>query len=192
MLIVIRLRKRYEKRRPVHRPAMAATQRAREVFAADEGTIGKAPTLVLEKQPQLEGVPQNVLANLLAGKMGCSAAEISARLKLSPDQGSIVLPDTFAALIREREPIQEVIEAHTVGKVRFKWDTTATPRMLAWFPVVEHQLPNKVLFRDHLMALEALAPRESGLGLRADKSMYVQSHNGDLREAAWAPVPGSP
>ena len=105
VLIVIRLRKRYEKRRPVHRPAMAATQRAREVFAADEGTIGKAPTLVLEKQPQLEGVPQNVLANLLAGKMGCSAAEISARLKLSPDQGSIVLPDTFAALIREREPI---------------------------------------------------------------------------------------
>ena len=66
-----------------------------------------------------------------------------------------------------------------VGHVRFH-GTTATPRMLAWFPVVEHQLPNKVLFRDHLMALEALAPRESGLGLRADKSMYVQSHNGDL------------
>jgi len=179
-VVVLRARVAYRRTHPVSQPALATTKIARQVFGADEMTEGNRPILEVEEKPQLEGVPKNVLASLLASKMGCSAAEVTARLKMSPEQGSIQLPDTFGALLREREPVQEVIEAHTVGKVRFVWKTTETPRMLVWIPVIVPKLPDMVRFRDYLDKLEALGPRETGLGVRADKTMYVQSHNGDL------------
>jgi hypothetical protein len=179
-VLVLRARASYRKAHPVSQPALATTKIARQVFINDPLTAGARPVLEDEEKPQLEGVPRNVLASLLAGKMNCSTAEVMTRLKMSPEQGSLQLPDTFGALLREREPIQEVIEAHTVGKVRFAWKTTETPRMLVWVPVIVPKLPDMVRFRDHLAAIEALGPRETGLGVRADRSMYVQSHNGDL------------
>jgi len=178
-LAVYRKREKIRKLSPVHKPATAMTIRAKTVFSADEMTSGSTPVLVEERAPQLEGVPHSVLAGLLASRMGCSTAEVSSRLRLTPESGSIALPDTFAALLKEREPIQEIIEAHTRGKVRFSWTTTETPRTLSWVPVVEHSLPDKVRFRDYLPQLQGLRPRELGVGVVADRSMYVSSHNGD-------------
>jgi hypothetical protein len=180
VLLVKRARVSYRIRRPQSRPALATTNKAKEVFKSDDMTVAARPVLVEEKAPELEGVPRNVMANLLAARMGCSAAEVLSRLKMSPEQGSLVLPDTFGGLIREREPVQEVIEAHTKGKVAFVWSMTSTPRTLVWTPVIVPTLPDKVVLRDYLAELEKLPPRETGLGVRADKSTYVQSHNGDL------------
>jgi len=178
-LAVYRKREKIRKLSPVHRPAMAMTARAKTVFSADELTAGATPVLTQEKTPQLEGVPHDVLAGLLASRMSCSKAEISSRLRLSPEKGSLILPDSFAALAKEREPVQELIEAHTIGKVRFSWATTVTPRTLTWVPIVEHSLPDRVRFRDYVPAMRALAPREFGVGVVADRTMYVSNHNGD-------------
>ena len=117
---------------------------------------------------------------LIASRMGVSAAEIMSRLRMSPESGSLVLPDTYAALLKERESVQEVIEAHAGRRVRISWKTTETPRVLEWFPIVVPVLPTMVRFRDYLDQIERLGARETGLGVRADKSMYIQSHNGDL------------
>jgi hypothetical protein len=179
-LLVRKQRERARRSRPVSRPAIAQTKPAKLILGADTTTIGTRPKLELETKPQLEGVPPSVIANLLASRMGVSAAEVMNRLRVSPDSGSLVLPDTYAALKKEREPVEEVIEAHTVGKVRFAWKTTETPRVLEWFPVTVPVLPTNVRFRDYLSELERLGARETGLGLRADKSLYIQSHNGDL------------
>lgn len=179
-IIIQRKREQILKSRPVSRPAIAQTKRAREVMGADTTTIGSRPKLEIEQEPQLEGVPPSVLASLLASRMGVSAAETMSRLTMRPESGALVLPDTYAALLKERESVEEVIEAHTVGKVRFAWKTTETPRVLEWFPVVVPSLPTLVRFRDYLDQLERLGARETGLGVRADKSVYIQSHNGDL------------
>jgi hypothetical protein len=179
-LWVHRARKRYQKRHPVSKPALSMTNKAKEVFQWDTSTTGARPKLEEETRPQLEGVPQTVLANLLASRMGCSSAEVLNRLSMSPDQGTLILPDTYAALRKDRETVEEVIEAHTDGRVRFDWRTTDTPRKLVWIPIVVPTLPTMVRFRDYLDQIERLGPRETGLGVRADKSMYVQSHNGDL------------
>jgi len=178
--LVQRARSAYRVRRPQSRPALAQTSKAKEVFRNDDMTVAARPVLEVEKQPELEGVPRNVMANLLSSRMGCSAAEVLSRLKMTPEQGSLVLPDTFGGLIREREPVEEVIEAHTKGKVAFIWSMTSTPRTLIWTPVIVPVLPDKVKFRDYLPQIEKLEPRETGLGVRADKSMYIQSHRGDL------------
>jgi hypothetical protein len=177
---IIRARASYRKTHPVHAPAMAQTQVAKRVFGADAMTVGTRPILVEEEKPQLEGIPKNVLASLLASKMGCSSAEAMSLLKMSPERGELRLPDTFAALVRDRESIQEIIEAHTIGKVRFSWNTTVSPRSLAWIPVIIPKLPSMVRLRDYLPAIQALGARETGLGVRAEGSVYVQSHNGDL------------
>lgn len=180
VLFIRRKRAQAIKSRPVSGAAFARTKPAKAILEADTMTLGTRPRLELEQQPQLSGVPPTVLATLLASRMGVSAAEIMSRLRLSPDAGTLVLPDTYAALRKDREAVEEVIEAHTVGKVRFAWKTTATPRVLEWVPVVVPSLPTMVRFRDYLDKMEALKARETGAGVRADKTMYVQSHNGDL------------
>jgi len=172
-------RKRHARTRPVSRPILTGTRPAKLVLASDKTTIGSRPVLEIEKQPKLEGVSITVLATLLSSRMGCSAAEIIDRLTMTPDKAVLVLPDSFAALIKEREPIQEVIEAHTKGKLRFEWATTTTPRTLSWLPIVEHVLPKYVRFRDHLDHLASLRARECGVGIEADRTPYVASHNGD-------------
>lgn len=188
-LLVQRKRESYRKSRPVSRPAIAQTKRARNVLAADEMTAGRTPKLEDEKQPELTGVPHTVLATLLAPELGCSTAEVATRLRMSPDEGSLELPDSFSAVQRKREPVEELIRAHTDGKLKFTWATTVTPRMLQWVPVVEHRLPTLVRFRDYLDEIEALPARDFGLGVRADKSMYVQSHRGDF--PMWCDFMGS-
>ena len=180
VLFILRKREQVRRSRPVSRPAIAQTKPAKRILAADITTLGSRSKLEIESAPQLEGVAPNVLAMLIASRMGVSAAEIMSRLRMSPESGSLVLPDTYAALLKERESVQEVIEAHTVGKVRFSWKTTETPRVLEWFPIVVPVLPTMVRFRDYLDQIERLGARETGLGVRADKSMYIQSHNGDL------------
>lgn len=173
-------RKKHANKRPISPKPVAQTKRARLVMEADESTAGKTPRLEPEDtKPQLEGVPANVLAALLGSKMGCSTAEILNRLTLNADQGQIILPDTYSALIRTREEVQEIIEAHTVGKVKFTWLTTQTPRTLTWLPVIEHTLPSYVRFRDYLPQIEKLGPREFGIGAVADKSLFSYDHNGD-------------
>lgn len=178
-LLVQRKRAQIKRSRPVSRPAIAMTKPAKKVLEADITTLGARPKLEIEQEPQLEGVAPSVLASLLSSRLGVSAAEVMTRLRMTSESGSLVLPDTYAALKKDRETIEEVIEAHTDGKVRFAWRTTATPRVLEWFPVKIPVLPTMARFRDYLGELERLGPRETGLGLRADKSIYVQSHRGD-------------
>lgn len=177
---VARKRAQYRQSHPVSRPLPVRTQKAKLVLRADETTVGDTAKLETESAPALEGVPQTVLAGLLAPKMGCSTDELLRRLTMTPERGEIRLPDSFGAVKKDREGIEELIEAHTVGRVRFEWRTTETPRMLVWIPVVVPKLPAYVRFRDYLDQIEKLGPRETGLSVRADKSMYVQSHNGDL------------
>jgi hypothetical protein len=179
-LKIRKARKRASMRRPVTPPAMSQTAKAKVVFLADPATDGARPRLVEEAKPQLTGVPQYVLANLMAGDLGCSSEEVLSRLKLTPDGGSLALPDTFKALLRQREDIQELVRAHTDGDVRFTWATTITPRTLSWVPIIVPKLPDMVRFRDHLDKIESLDSREFALGARPDLSMYVQSHRGDI------------
>ena len=179
-LNVRRLRKKHAAARPLSPKPVAATKRAKLVMGADESTAGATPRLEPEDAaPQLEGVPANVLAALLSGKMGCSTAEVLNRMTLNADQGQLILPDTYTAVVKGREEVQDLIEAHTVGKVKFTWLTTQTPRTLTWVPVIEHSLPSYVRFRDYLTQIEALGPREFGIGAVASKDLFAYDHNGD-------------
>lgn len=181
VLQVRKLRKRHEARRPVVPRPAARTIRAKLVLEHDESTVGATARPVLDEgKPALESVPATALAVLLADKMNCSTAEMLSRLRITTEEGRISpLPDTYPALLRTREDIQEIIEAHTVGKIGFRWLTTQTPRELTWKPQIVHALPNAVRFRDHLDKIQALGQREFGVGLEADRSMYVATHNGD-------------
>jgi hypothetical protein len=166
-------------RPPSSQPAWTMTIKAKTVFGADPTTVGSRPVLEAEARPKLAGVPQATLAQLLAPRMNCSAAEIVNRFSMDVDKGELRLPDSFAALVREREPIQEIIEAHTEGPVRFEWKTTIVPRRLSWFPVTQHSLPDAVRFRDYLSQIEALGPRDLAVGVVADRSMFSVTHTGD-------------
>jgi hypothetical protein len=179
-LLVRRKREQYRKSHPVSKPALAHTKRAKAVLGADPLTDGRRPKLEAETKPELTGVPQTVLAKLLAPELGCSTAEVVDGLKMSPAEGSLVLPDSFSAVERKREPVEEIIRAHTDGKVSFKWRTTVLPRMLSWEPVIEHKLPAYVRFRDYLSELEHLDGRDFGVGVVADRSMYAATHDGDF------------
>jgi hypothetical protein len=179
IVTVRKLRRKHANAKPVSPKPVAQTRRAKALMEDDESTIGRTPKLEVEDKPQLEGVPATVLATLLAGKMGCSTAEIINRLELNADRGQLILPDTYSALLRLRDEVQEIIEAHTVGKVKFTWKTTETPRTLTWLPVVEHTLPDYVRFRDYLPQIERLGAREFGIGVVADKAMFSYDHNGD-------------
>ena len=174
------LRRKRARKRPIARKPLTVTKKAKAIMEADDTTIGSTAKLEAEAAPQLEGVPATVLAGLLAGKMGCSTAEMLNRLTLDSDHGQVILPDGYAALIKGREEIQEIIEAHTVGQVKFDWKTTVTPRTLSWIPIPVYRLPDKVRFRDYLKEIEKLPAREFGVGVVAERSMYVASHNGDF------------
>lgn len=135
--------------------------------------------LATPASPQLTSeVPIPVLATLLAQETGASPAELTTLLRLKPDRGQLILPDRFAALQKQREPIEEIIRAHTEGKVGFVWKTTTNPRTLTWTPQVEH-LPRQVRFRDYLVQIGRLAPGDFGLGVDINGQVYVESHNGD-------------
>ena len=177
---VARKRAKYRQAHPVSRPVVTRTAKAKVVLRSDETTVGETAKLEEESVPQLEGVPQTVLANLIAPKMGCSTDELLRRLTMTPDRGEIKLPDSYSAVKKGREEVEEIIEAHTVGQVRFEWRTTDTPRTLAWVPVVVQKLPASVSILDYLNHIEKLPARQTGLGVRADRTMYVQSHLGDL------------
>src|SRR5579872_1740994 len=151
--------------------------------AAGQPGSGVGGSVVTIDRPQLSSeVPIPILALLLAESMGTSAAQIATLLTVSPDRGQLILPDHFAALSKQREPIQEIIEAHTEGKVGFRWHTTTNPRMLEWHPIAS-SLPRKVLFRNWEKEILELPRGDFGAGLTADGKIYIDSHNG---ETPWA------
>lgn len=159
--------------------ATEAYQLASELAAALPGGGEIGGSVVTMDKPQLTSeVPIPILALLLAEVMGASAAEIAKLLQVSPNKGTLVLPNHFAALNKQREPVQEVIEAHTDGKVGFRWKTTTNPRILEWHPIAS-SLPRKVLMRDWEDQILALPRGEFGAGITADKQMYTDSHNGE-------------
>jgi hypothetical protein len=132
-----------------------------------------------EAKPRLDGgIPQTIMATLLADPIGCSPVEADRRLQIGSDRGSLALPDTFAALDRQRAVVEEIVRAQTNARLAFTWSTSAVPRTVSWVPVVR-SLPGRVPFRDYLTALEALAPGDFGVGLDIDRKLYVASHNGD-------------
>jgi hypothetical protein len=171
---------------PTQGKAFAQTKAARLVLESEQDApvpngIPTRPLSKTESAPRLTtGVQPSVIATLLSQQMGVSPAEIMALLKMSPAQGELILPDTFAALIKQREPIQEIIEAHVEGQVSFSWKTTVTPRQLIWKPVAKKLgLPDKALFRNYLDGLQTLPRGQFGLGLDEDHRMYVSDYNGD-------------
>jgi|SRR6516162_4540241 len=175
-------RRRHAARRPVIPKPLTRTVRAKLVLEADETTAGPTVKPALDEgKPELESVPATVLATLLGAKMGCSSADMLSRLTLTSEEGKISpLPETYSAVLKGREDIQEIIEAHTVGRVGFRWRTTQVPRELTWNPVRVHSLPSMVRFRDYLPQMEKLGARDFGVGVVADRGMYVASHNGDF------------
>ena len=178
--VIMKKRAKYRQSHPVSRPVVTRTAKAKIVLKSDETTVGETAKLEEETVPQLEGVPQTVIANLVAPKMACSTDELLRRLTMTPDRGEIKLPDTYSAVKKGREEVEEIIEANTRGKIRFEWKTAETPRTLAWVPVVIPKLPSQVDIRDYLDQIEKLPARQTGLGVRAERTMYVQSHLGDL------------
>lgn len=164
--------------RPKNHKPITKGKKAQQVMQYDELTLNSTPVLDMPKPTLTSEVPISVVAGLLAEQMGCSSAEMQRRLTLGTDAGQVVLPDRFAALIKQREPIQEIITAHTDGRVSFRWLTTVNPRVLTWKPVVSG-LPVKALFRDYLSAIQACRPGEFAVGPDEDKKVYIASHNGD-------------
>jgi hypothetical protein len=123
-------------------------------------------------------VPTSVLAGLLAREMGAAPEQVEQGLDQSPTAGSLRLPDTFSAVPRLREPVQEIIAAHTEGTVQFSWHTTSNPRTVTWVPI-RTRLPSEVRFREWVRELEKLPIGKHGIGVDANSTMYVTSHNGD-------------
>jgi hypothetical protein len=168
------------KRREAQRPVAAVVRPAKaKVFINPVSRPETWPGETTDKKPQLDGVPKNVLASLIAQEMVCSSAEILNRLTMDQDQGQLILPDTFAARVKQRESVQELIEGHTKGSVKFEWITTEAPRRITWIPVIKPKLPSMVRFRDYLDKIEALGKREIGVGVNAARDVYIATHNGD-------------
>src|SRR5712691_1996806 len=179
--LVARKRKRHHASLPVSMPTRSfwATRKAKDILGRDTVTVGATPKMTASGEPRLvSGVPPPVIARLIANEMGCSATEAMGLLKLAPDRGRMSLPDSYAALSRSRETVQEIISSHTEGKVRFAWATTASPRMLSWFPVAT-SLPSQVLFRDYLSGIESARPGTQAVGVKEDKGIFYADYNGD-------------
>jgi hypothetical protein len=172
-------RRRHIRKHPIGKPAISMTGKAKAVFSHDEQTVENKARLTVTEEPQLESeVPVGVLATLLADQMGASPAEVERGLRLTPERGELRLPDRYPALVKQRGQVEEVLEAHTDGRVRFRWSTTTNPRMLTWHPIVSG-LPAAATFRDYLTDIEGLVRGKYAVGVQEDKSVYVTSHNGD-------------
>jgi hypothetical protein len=179
-----RARKKRAALSPLHKDTRVIRTEIAEALAdADAPAIDSLPpgmgALARPERPQLSsGVPVPVLATLLSGELGCSPAEAGSLLKLKPDRGSMQLPDHFTALDKQRDVFEQIVRAHTEGKVSFHWSTTTHPRFVEWTPQVEH-LPRRVRFRDYVTRLEGMALGDFGLGVDITGSVYIESHNGD-------------
>lgn len=134
---------------------------------------------VTEDKPSLDGgVPKKVISLLLSDPLAISADETFNRLTLTPERGSLRLPDHFAATDKQRELVESVVKSNSSSTLRFEWATSVTPRVVSWIPTID-RLPSEVRFRDHLPALERLKPGEFGVGQTLSRSIYVADHNGD-------------
>jgi hypothetical protein len=183
--LVLRARRRAEESLPLaQRQARVLSVELRGAGQRDlpldpDLTPALASTADRSGPPQLRsGVPTPVIAMLLSGELGISAAEVAVRLKMRPERGQLNLPDTFPALQRQRDIIEEIIQGHMKGKVGFSWATTDSPRMLSWVPVVS-SLPSLAKFRDFLPQIEACRPGDFAVGATMDGRVYTVSHNGD-------------
>lgn len=126
------------------------------------------------------GVKPSTLATLLSSELHCSPAEAMECLRITYEQGELILPGTFAALIKQREPVQEIIEAHTRGSVKFTWTTTEEPRRLTWVPVEKKVIPLRAPFEDYADEILVLPQGELAAGLDEDGKIYVESFNGEF------------
>jgi hypothetical protein len=147
----------------------------------------QAAGVVVEK-PQLDqSIPTPVMATLLAQPLGISVTETARLISVGPDRGTLTLPDTFPALDKQRETVEQIITAQTRGTVAFSWRTWEMPRVCQWVPTIT-TLPRIAPFHDYLAEMEALPQGEFGVGLTAQRKVYSSSHNGDtswhLRSAA--------
>lgn len=134
---------------------------------------------VLSAKPQLDGgVPLKVMALLLAEPLGISAAETERLLTLTPERGELRLPDSFAAVDKQRDAVEAVVRAQTSSTLAFTWATSHTPRMATWIPV-KTELPRMVSFSDYWPQMQRLRPGEFGVGVDVQGHMYVTSHNED-------------
>jgi hypothetical protein len=175
---------------PVERPALSQSKAAKHILAQDKPVPDAAGTTPMPRpiraepakpKPRLTtGVAPSVIATLLAQQLGVSPAEVQLLLKMTPQQGELQLPDTYAALVRQRGDVEEIIEAHTDGDVSFSWRTTVTPRRLVWTPKAKAPgLPAMARFREYLALMEALPNGVFGLGLDENREMYSSDYRGD-------------
>jgi hypothetical protein len=91
--------------------------------------------------------------------------------------GVMTLPDAFHANDLQRESLENLISARLPVPVRFSWRTREMPQQVRI--IAAPPLPRKVLFRDHLDAIEALGPGVFAVGLDGHGNLYAESHNGD-------------
>ena len=167
--------------RPARKIAPRLLTKNKSVLAA----TGHPPTTyiaggtVTSEKPQLDrAVPLSIMSQLLAESIGCSPAETDKLLTIGSDRGTLMLPDHYPALGKQREVLQEIVQGQTKGTISFSWQTTKTPRMVVWVPVV-NTLPARVPFSNYVSTLEGLKTGEFGVGLTMGHSVYVSSHNGD-------------
>jgi hypothetical protein len=134
----------------------------------------------VEDRPRLTGgVPQKVLSILLAAPLGVSTDEAQTLLTLTPDKGTLKLPDRFPALGTQRDTIEEIVRAQSSAEaLRFSWHTSAVPRFVEWVPVVS-RLPASATFREYLPQIQALPRGDLAVGLTMERQVYVTSHRGD-------------
>lgn len=173
---------------PDEKAPLSRSKAARLILDQDRPVPGSVATTATPMsiratpaRPRLTtGVAPSVIATLLAQQLGVSPAEVQGLLKMAPEQGELVLPDTYAALVRQRGDVEELIEAHTDGDVSFSWRTTTTPRRLIWTPKVKALgLPAMARFRDYLDQIEELPNGVFGLGLDENRDLYCSDYRGD-------------
>ncbi len=159
----------------VVRPKWTLNKAEREMVKPEKERL----KLKIEKPELKSEVPNRILATLLAGEMNCQTEEASRCLTIGKDGGQLRLPDSFPALQRQRDVVQEIIRTHTTGKVAFTWHTTTNPRVLSWVPVMSG-LPARALFRDHLAEIQKCPAGTFAIGIQENKTVYRADHNGDL------------
>jgi hypothetical protein len=164
---------------------------ARAVPRVDTPQLFRAQGTVVEAKPKLDGgIPTSVMAVLLSEPIGCSPMETSDRLTIGADMGTLALPDTFPALEKQKEHVQDIIRAQTGARLQFTWSTSSVPRTVSWVPVVR-SLPGYARFRDYLPQMEKLPHGDFGVGLDTDHEMYVASHRGETPWILRSASPGT-
>src|SRR5262249_5291686 len=94
--LILKIR-RWAARRPVRevkQPMLAKTKVALGVATAPPSPLHVAGGIILDEKPSLSGgVPHKVMCLLLSGPMGVSTDEANTLLTMTPEKGTLKLPD---------------------------------------------------------------------------------------------------